>query len=339
VTISTRCRLLAVAVVFLAGVPPAAAQTTASIGTNPPGSVFYAVGSGLAKAAADAGTVPLSVQPYAGSSTFLPLINTGELEFGVNTILETALAYRGPGFKVGGRNPFPHAPNLRLVMRGSPILAGPLVRKDSPIRTIHDVRGRRMTGEYPASLSTWFTLFGALTTAGLGWSDVQVVPVPGLPEGIDALVQRRADVSLFALNGAKVREADAAVGVRHISVDCSSDGEQRLRAAVPGFYGRRIARGQAVAVTEDICILAFDLYVIAGKHVADAVVEAFLKSTWERIDQLPPLHPQFREWTRDRLASADVMVPYHPGAVRFFRERAVWTAEMEKTQQRLATNP
>jgi len=213
------------------------------------------------------------------------------------------------------------------------------VRKDSPIRTIHDVRGKRMTGEYPASLSTWFTLFGALTSAGLSWSDVQVVPVPGLPEGIDALIQRRADVSLFALNGAKVREADAAVGVRHISVDCSPDGEQRLRAAMPGFYSRRVARGQAVAVAEDICVLAFDLYVIAGKHVPDAVVEALLKSTWERIDQLPPLHPQFREWTRERLASADVMVPYHPGAVRFFRERGVWTAEMENTQQRLSTNP
>jgi uncharacterized protein len=318
---------------------PAAAQTTASIGTNPPGSVFYAVGSGLAKVAADAGTLRLSAQPYAGSSTFLPLVNSGELELGVNTIIETVLAYRGPSFKVGGRNPLPHTPNLRLVMRGSPILAGPLVRKDSPIRSMQDVRGKRVTGEYPASLSTWFTIFGSLTSAGLSWSDVQVVPVPGLPEGIDALVQRRADVSLFALNGAKVREADSAVGVRHLSIDCSPDGERRLRAAFAGFYGRRVARGEAAAVVEDTCVMAFDLYVVAGKQTPDGVVEGLLKSTWERIDQLTPVHPIFREWTRDRLASADTLIPYHPAAVRFFRERGVWTPEMDQTQQRLSANP
>ena len=36
----------------------------------------------------DAGTLKLSIQPHAGTSTFLPLINTGELEFGINTTLD-----------------------------------------------------------------------------------------------------------------------------------------------------------------------------------------------------------------------------------------------------------
>lgn len=326
--------LLAVGVALIAGAP-AAAQTTASIGTNPPGSVFYAVGSGLAKIATDVGPVRLSVQPYAGSSTFLPLINSGELDFGVNTAVDAALAHRGPGFKAGGRNPFPHAPNLRLVMLGPTLTSAPLVRKDSPIRTVHDVRGRRVTGEYPAQLTAWYSLFGVLTGAGLAWSDVQVVPVPGVTEGVDALVQRRADVALFALNGAKVREADAAVGVRHISLDCSPQGEQRLRAAVPGYYVRRVKRGEAAAVVEDICVSATDIHITTGKQVADAVVEAALRSVWERFEQLAPLHPTFRDWTRERLAHTDATIPYHPGAVRFYRERGVWTPALAEVQERL----
>jgi hypothetical protein len=334
VTVGLVRGLLAVGVALIAGAP-AAAQTTASIGTNPPGSVFYAVGSGLAKIATDVGPVRLSVQPYAGSSTFLPLINSGELDFGVNTAVDAALAHRGPGFKAGGRNPFPHSPNLRLVMLGPTLTSAPLVRKDSPIRTVHDVRGRRVTGEYPAQLTAWYSLFGVLTGAGLAWSDVQVVPVPGVTEGVDALVQRRADVALFALNGAKVREADAAVGVRHISLDCSPQGEQRLRAAVPGYYVRRVKRGEAAAVVEDICVSATDIHITTGKQVADAVVEAALRSVWERFEQLAPLHPTFRNWTRERLAHTDATIPYHPGAVRFYRERGVWTPALAEVQERL----
>lgn len=101
--------------------PPASAQKTATLGTNPPGSVFYAIGAGLTKVAADGGGVQLTQQPYSGSSTFLPLLESGELEFGVNNAVDMGLAHRGPAFKVGGRNPFPHAPSLRLAEEGAKV--------------------------------------------------------------------------------------------------------------------------------------------------------------------------------------------------------------------------
>jgi hypothetical protein len=142
-------------------VAPAAAQgPPVSIGTNPPGTVFHAVGSGLAKMVSEAGKVRMSVQPYTGSSTFISLLNTGEMDFGVTNAVDMALAFQGPGFKVGGRTPFPHAESLRLAMRGAPLLVWPLVRKDSPIRSIHDGRGKRVTGEYPAHLAAWYNMFG-----------------------------------------------------------------------------------------------------------------------------------------------------------------------------------
>ena len=189
-----------------------------TLGTNPPGSVFYTLGSGLAKAVAG-GPFEVTLQPHAGTSTFLPLLDSGEMEFGVVNAVDMALAHRGPTFKIGGRNPFPHAPNLRLVMRGSPLLVGLLVRKDSPIRNVHDVKGKRMTGEYPAHLAVWYNMFGHLASAGLTWSDVQVVPVPAVNDGVDALVQGRADVTeaRFAkanLEGANFRGATGVARIR-----------------------------------------------------------------------------------------------------------------------------
>jgi TRAP transporter TAXI family solute receptor len=328
--------LAVVAVLTLPGSP--AAQKAVTIGTNPPGTAFYAIGSGVAKVVSEAGALRVAVQPYTGSSTFLPLINSGELEFGVNNAVDMALAWRGPDFRIGGKNPFPHTPNARLVMRGSPFMVGLLVRRDSPIKTIHDIRGKRMTGEYPAHLAVWYNMFGHLASAGLTWDDVKVVPVPAINEGLDALVQGRADVTEFALNAAKVREADAAVGVRHISTDCSPEGEKRLRAAVPGYYPRWVKKGEAVAVVEDTCVIAYDVYIITGKGVPDPLVEALLRAVWDHVDRLKPIHPFFKEWTRERMASAEVTLPYHPAAVRFYHERGVWTAEMDRAQQQLLSH-
>lgn len=335
-----RLSALAAVVAALAVAAPAAAQQPVSIGANPPGSVMYAVGSGITKVVSETGKVRMSVQPYAGSSTFIPLLNSGELEFGVVNAVDMALAYRGPAFKIGGRNPYPHAPNIRLVMRGSPFLVALLVRKDSPIRNVHDIKGKRVTGEYPAHLAIWYNMFGHLATAGLTWTDVKVVPVPAVNEGIDALVQGRADVSEFSLNGAKVKEADAAIGVRHITNDCSPEGEKRLRQAVPGYYPRWIKAGSATGVTEDICVIAYDLQIATGKAVPDAVVESTLRAVWDNIDKLGPIHSAFKEFTRERLADPDPTLPYHPAAVRFYKEHGVWKAEMDQVQQRLLSlNP
>jgi TRAP transporter TAXI family solute receptor len=334
-TIVSRSALASLFALTAFAASPASAQVTASIGTNPAGSVFYAIGSGLAKVTGEHSPIRVSVQPYSGTSTFVPLLDSGELELGVNNAVDMGLAYRGPSFKIGGRNPFPHAPNLRLVMRGAPLMVAPVVRKDSPIKTIADARGKRVTGEYPANLAIWYNVFGELTSAGLTWNDVRVVPVPALNDGIDALVQGRADMSSYALNAAKIREADAAVGVRHASIDCSPDGEKRLRAAVPGYYPRQVKKGGAVAVTEDICVIAYDVYVVAGKGVSDAVLEGLLRAVWEHGDKLAPIHVIFKEWTRDRMASPDVTIPYHPTAIRFFKERGVWTPAHDQAQQRL----
>ena len=50
------------------------------IGSNPAGSLFYSLASGLAKVISDATPMQAQVQPYAGTSTFVPLFDSGELD-------------------------------------------------------------------------------------------------------------------------------------------------------------------------------------------------------------------------------------------------------------------
>lgn len=312
-----------------------------TVAANPPGTVFYALASGISKVVSGVAPFQMLVQPYTGTSTFLPLLNTGELDFGINNAVDTALSYQGPAqLKIGGRNPFLHTPNLRLVMRGAPLLVGVLVRKDSPIKTIHDTKGKRFAGEYPAQLSNWYNLFAQLSNATLTFDDIKVVPVPAVNEGIDALVQGRVDVSMSAVNAAKVREVDAAVGVRHLSLDCSPEGEKRLRRSVPGYYPRILKAGSAIAVVEDTCVNAYDIYLTTHKGAADHVIGMILKATWDNVEKLPALHPTFKEWTRERAVDPEATVPYHPAAVQFYKERGRWPAKMDEAQRKLlAFNP
>jgi TRAP transporter TAXI family solute receptor len=312
-----------------------------TIGTNPAGSVFYAVASAFAKVVSESTTLQMTVQPYTGTSTFLPLLNGGEIDFGLNNAVDIALSYQGPErLKIAGRNPFTHTPNARLVMRGAPLLVSLLVRKDSPLKSVHDIKGKRVTGEYPAQLAVWYNLYGHLTTAGLTWADVKVVPVPAANEGVDALVQGRADVTMHALNSAKIREADSTVGVRHLSSDCSPEGSQRIGRAVPGYYTRMMKAGSALAIVEDTCVIAYDIYLSTHKAAQDQLVASVVRAVWDNLEKLSPMHPIFKEWTRDRAVASDVTMPYHPAAVQFYKEKNLWNAKMDEAQKRLlAVNP
>ncbi len=306
-----------------------------AIGSNPPGSLFYALASGLAKVISDAAAIQAQVQPYAGTSTFVPLFDTGELEFGVVNAVDMGMVYRGANFKVGGRNPFPHVPSSRLLMRGSPLRSSFIVRKDSPIKTLADVKGKRVTGEYPAQLAVWYNMFGALSNAGIGWNDVKVVPVPAVNEGVDALIQGRADVTTHAMGSAKLKEADAAVGIRFLSLDCSKLGEERIKKAIPGYYLSTVKGGSSSGILDDVCAYTYDIYLVGHAKLPDAVVRSVLQAIWVNIDKLPQFHPGFVEWTKARAVDAEVTIPYHPAAVRHFKDAGVWPAKMDDAQKKL----
>jgi TRAP transporter TAXI family solute receptor len=309
---------------------------SAVIGTNPAGTVFYALAGGLAKVASEATPMQVNIQPYTGTSTFLPILNNGELDFAIVNAVDMGMAYVGPQkLKVGGRNEFVHSPNIRLVMRGAPLLIGLLVKKDSPLKSVHDVKGKRVTGEYPAHQAVWFNMYGALASGGVTWKDVKVVPVPAVNDGIDALVQGRAEVSIGAVNMAKIREADASVGVRHLSNDCSPEGDKRVRQAVPGYYTRVMKAGSGAAIVEDTCVIAYDIYFATHKSAPDQLVNAVLKAIWDNEEKLKPIHPGFREWTNERAVAPDMTIPYHPGAIKFYQEKGAWKKEMDEAQKKL----
>ena len=85
---------------------------------------------------------------------------------------------------------------------------------------------------------------------------------------------------------------------------------------------------------------AYDIYLTSHKAAPDKVVNTVLKGVWDNIEKLPPFHPSFREWTRERAVTPEVTIPYHPAAIPFYKERGLWSAKMDEAQRNLlALNP
>ena len=108
---------------------------SAVIGTNTPGTVFYALAGGLAKVASEAGPVQTTVQPYTGTSTFLPLLDNGETSDRErsrhgNGLSRPAKAQDRRQERVFALSQYP------LGHARCSLIIGLLVKKDSPLKSV-----------------------------------------------------------------------------------------------------------------------------------------------------------------------------------------------------------
>ena len=115
------------------------------VATNPQGSLYYSVGAAVAEVMQQKAQLTARVQPMSGSSAYAPLVNSGQVEFGLMNALDVANAYTGVENFAGRKNP-----DLRLVgvMFSLPIDIA--VPNDSPIKTIQELKGVRMPSQFTA---------------------------------------------------------------------------------------------------------------------------------------------------------------------------------------------
>jgi TRAP transporter TAXI family solute receptor len=323
------------------GLPgPAAAQEklppTILLGTQQPGSIQHTMATGLAKIASQRGKAPVIVRPHSGSSTHLPLLNNGELDLAVAPAVDAGMSFQGKDrVKVAGKNPYPRLKGLRLVMSGAPLLAGIVVRKDSPIKSAKDLKGRRVAGGFPSGLGAFINTYVHLRGANLEWKDVKVVPFGSLNDSLNALVQGRVESTVYGIGAPRIREADAKVGVRFITDDCSPEGKKRIVNAAPGYFTVNLKPGRLPAVTSPICVTAFSVYLLGSTKTSNAIVTNVLTALWDGNAELRKIHPGLRRWTNERGASKRPTLPFHPAAIAFYKKKGIWSPEAQAAQDKL----
>ena len=73
--------------------------------------------------------------------------------------------------------------------------------------------------------------------------------------------------------------------------------------------------------------------IICRGDLPEDLMYGVVKAIFDHVEELLPIHPVARVWVANPVASA--VVPFHAGAVKYYREKKIWTDELEKKQRQL----
>jgi TRAP transporter TAXI family solute receptor len=306
-----------------------AGLTRVAIGTNPPGTSYYAVGGGIAKLIQEELEIPATVRPYAGSSVYLPLVQRGELALGLNTGIDSYFAYSASEVYASPM------PNLRLLIMLWPIRHSYLVRADSEFETIEDLAGQRVVTDLSANAFLGPFHRAILATGGLTDNDVVAVNAAGLPEGLSLLTQGRVEATPAAIDLALVRQAGAAIpgGIRYLRLgQVDSDAPARVPGGSVGIAQPTVA---TTGFSEPMPMPRFHTFLNASVQMNVDDAYEITRVVYENWVQLQSDFPALAETPREALVLADVPIPYHDGSIRYYREQGLWTRGHEANQARV----
>ena len=327
--------LLLVGFVMLAG--SAEAQTALpraiSIGTNHIGSTLHTMGVAAAKVVTDHTPMKMVVKPMSGAVAWYPYVERGEIEMGDLNMWDAEKGYMGESLydRLSGGKGF----SVRLICSTVPNTAGLMVAKDSPVKTIPELKGKRVAGKFPTpGIQVQTEAF--LINGNLTYKDVTPVPANSPPDGVKLVMDGRAEASgTITLGTPIINELEAKKGARYLPMDPSPEAVARMKKLFPGYMSKVSPGPVNVGVTQEMHLWSYDMYLIVGEKVSDDVVYAITKALWENYKELEQVHKQFKDWRSENFVSKHATIPYHNGAVKFYKEKKVWDAEMDRIQKGL----
>ncbi|MFT7572463.1 MAG: TRAP transporter TAXI family solute receptor [Paracoccaceae bacterium] len=301
--------------IFALAATGAHAQTV-SIGSNPQGSLAYAVGAGVAKIGIENAGLKMRVVPQGGPVVTLPLLNQGRLDFTVSVSVVTAFAGTGGAMFKGKKQE-----NVRQVASLFPLILGWYVKKDSPIKTIADLRGKTLPSKYTKQKIAGLFSRAMLATAGVSPKDTKGFPVPNGVRGVEAFMAGKVDAANFSLSSGKTRQAHAAVGgIRVLSATMNAKTQAIVRKIAPGAVLATVKPSPRFpGIEEPVNTLIAPFIINASTKTDNETVYKLVKAIYEGKNQLVKSHKAFGGYNPKHI-NRDLGIPYHPGAVKFFKE-------------------
>jgi TRAP transporter TAXI family solute receptor len=318
-----------IALVLVAGLAGAAVPRSASLATHAVGSLYNALGTGIATVLSRRTPMTVRVQPFAGPPAWLPSLDKGETDMGILTSADAIAAYTG---SIIYKKPLR---NTRLLVVGGSLQLSFYVAKDSPMETVADLRGKRVPTDFPGIPIVKLSSSAVLAASGLTYNDIVKVPVSDLIANAQAFLEGRTDTAWFSVGSPAVEEANARKGVKFLSAASTPEATKKMAEIYPGSYPTVVKAGSATGVVKDTTFLTNDIYLIAAREMSDETAYEVVKALWEHNEELGAAFPALKQWRRDRMVSKNAMIAYHPGVVRFFQEKGAWNNEMQALQAKL----
>lgn len=312
-------------VLLIVGMVPhiseAAARKYLSLGTGNSGGTFYFIGAGFGSIINKyVPEVRVIAESTAASEENFHYIMRKKMDLGLVSIsvVQTAIEKK---WDMSG---------IRLMGIGHSSDRHWFVRKESPIKTLSDFRGRKVAVGSPGSGTLMTSRRSLAAACGLTFDDIKPVYL-SFSESITAIKDGTVDVGTIAAGYPIASLLDLS---RQIPIRLISFNEKEVQAVITQypFYVRVvIPAGTYPGVDMDTVGEGGPTALFCRKELGDDLVYKLMKAIYEHPKEKDAIHPQARQWSLENIfRGADFTtqhIPFHPGAVKFLQEKGLWKRE------------
>jgi uncharacterized protein len=299
----------------------AAHAAPVAISTLPPGAINNVQAQAVAKVVQENSDLQMRVVTFNSPAAIMGAAQNKQAEFAFTSNDEAGVALRGQDEHEG--KPMS---DLRVAASIFPFKVGIAVRADSDIKTVADLKGKRLATGWQG-FKQGIPLFNAmLATEGLSLDDAEAVPATNLLRAADDFKAGKSDAFMFAVGAPKVAEIDSSVGgIRFLPLNDSPEAQARMGAVRPEYHVKeQKPLPHLVGVDGPTNLMEYYIVLLTNKDVDDEVVYKAVKALYENKDGLVAGHPSFNAFTQGGMADQHEDMEYHPGAVQFFKEVGIW---------------
>ena len=277
--------------------------------------------------------VTLRVIPGQNDVSRLLPLKTGRVDFSANGV-STYFAQEGM-FQFA--NPEWGPQPLRLLMTSNGLSnQGIAVAEDTGVTSFSELRGHRIPYVRGAPALN-VSMEAYLACGGLTWDDVIRVDFPGYEASWTGVINGDADAGFgTTVSGPMFRLQASPRGIRWLPAPHDDAGcWERMLAIGPYFTKNYATRGAGIsdASPHEAATYPYPLLTTVATKEAD-LVYALTRAISENYDEYKDSDPGAIGWALERQVFQWV-VPYHEGAVNYWREIGVWTDELEVHNQSL----
>ena len=299
--------------------PAAQSQLSLSIATGGTGGVYYPRGGGIANVLSK--HVPgmqATAEVTGGSVANLQLIATGKPYIALTMTDAAQDALKGVDKFEGKAVP------VRTLMILYPNRMHVVSVEGTGIKSIKDLKGKRVSTGSPGS-ATEVMAFRVIEAAGLDKDKDMTRERLGVAESVNAVKDKKIDAFFWVggLPTSAVTDLAATPGVQIQMIDHADVvpamnqkyGNLYVEDAIPKdtYPGMKADNKQATVMN----------ILVAHENMSEQAAYDIVKTIFDKRDDLITVHKEAANFKLENQKEAATPVPFHPGAVKYFKEKGV----------------
>ncbi|MEL6373411.1 MAG: TAXI family TRAP transporter solute-binding subunit [Pseudomonadota bacterium] len=298
------------------------------------GSAGYNQSVAIGSALKNVLNVSLRVLPGKNDVSRTEPLRRGKVQFSATGVGGSFMAQEG-AFQFGGKKWGPQRIQMLLLNNGAINLAVG-VAGDVGVKEYKDLKGKRVAWVKGAPALN-VNVEAYLAFGGLTWKDVKKVEFGGFGASWKGMVNGQVDAAFASTNSGRAYALEASPRklvwpkVPH----ADKEGWARLQKIAPFFQPNMATVGATISKDKPLegAGYPYPVLVAMGDQKPDLVYN-MTKAMVELFDKYDGKAPGIGGWNIKK-QNFKWVIPVHPGAVKYYKEKGIWTDDMEAHNAKL----